>query len=77
MILGFPKSRGTLLGLPIIRITIFWGLYWGPLIFGKLPFRRVGVSSLRFRAKGLELRLRDCGLVEGVAIVSLPFFFWV
>ena len=34
---GFPKIRGTLLRVPIIRIIVFWGLYWGPLIFGKLP----------------------------------------
>ena len=31
---GFPKIRGTLLGVPIIRIIVFWGLYWGPPILG-------------------------------------------
>ena len=31
---GFPNIRGTLLGVPIIRIIVFWGLYWGPLILG-------------------------------------------
>ena len=31
---GFPKIRGTLSGIPIIRIIIFWGLHWGPLIQG-------------------------------------------
>ena len=31
---GFPKFRGTILGVPIIRIIVFWGLYWGPLILG-------------------------------------------
>ena len=31
---GFPKIRGTLLGVPVIRTIIFWGLYWGPLILG-------------------------------------------
>ena len=25
---------GTFLGVPIIRIIIYWGLYWGPLILG-------------------------------------------
>ena len=25
--MGFPKIRGTLLGVSIIRIVIFWGLY--------------------------------------------------
>ena len=31
---GFPKIRGTFLGVPLIRIIVFWGLYWGPLILG-------------------------------------------
>ena len=31
---GFPKITGTLLGVPIIRTIIFWGLYWGSLILG-------------------------------------------
>ena len=30
----FPKIGGTLLGVPIIRTIVFWGLYWGPLILG-------------------------------------------
>ena len=30
----FPKIRGTLLGVPIIRTIVFGGLYWGPLILG-------------------------------------------
>ena len=25
---GFPKIRGTILGVLIIRTIIFWGLYW-------------------------------------------------
>ena len=28
----FPKIRGTILGVPIIRTIVFWGLYWGPPI---------------------------------------------
>ena len=31
---GFPKIRGTILGVPIIRTMVFWGLYWGPPILG-------------------------------------------
>ena len=31
---GFPKTRGTILGVPIIRTIVYWGLYWGPLILG-------------------------------------------
>ena len=35
---GFPKIRGNLLGVPIIRTTVFWGLYWGSPYFGRLPY---------------------------------------
>ena len=35
---GFPKIRGTILGLgfrvPITGILVYWGLYWGPLVLG-------------------------------------------
>ena len=30
---GFPKIRDSFLGVPIKRIIVLWGLYWGP------PFR--------------------------------------
>ena len=26
----FPKIRDTFLGVPILSIKVFWGLYWGP-----------------------------------------------
>ena len=29
--LGVPKIRGTILGVPIIRTVVYWGLYWVPL----------------------------------------------
>ena len=32
--MGGSQIKGTILGVPIIRIVIFWGLYWGPPIFG-------------------------------------------
>ena len=31
---GFPKIRGTFLVVPIIRLIVFWGLYWCPLVLG-------------------------------------------
>ena len=40
---------GTFLVVPIIRIIIYWGLYWGPLILGNYhhrPFRE-DVGSVR------------------------------
>ena len=31
---GFPRIRGTLLGVLIIRTIVYWGLYWGPPMLG-------------------------------------------
>ena len=31
---GFANIRGTLLGVSIVRIVVFWGLYWGLLMKG-------------------------------------------
>ena len=31
---GFPKIRGAILGVPRIRIIVFWGLYLGLPIWG-------------------------------------------
>ena len=39
VIWGCPKIRGTILGVPKIRIIVFWGLYWGPLILGNYHIR--------------------------------------
>ena len=33
----FPKIGRTILGVPIIRILVYWGLYWGPC-FWKLLY---------------------------------------
>ena len=30
---GFPKIRGTFLGIPIIRTIVYWGRNWGSLIW--------------------------------------------
>ena len=32
VIWGFPEIRGTILGVPIMRIIVFGGLYWGTLV---------------------------------------------
>ena len=32
--MGVSQIKGTILGVPIIRIVVFWGLYWGPPILG-------------------------------------------
>ena len=38
---GFPKIRGTIMGVPIIRIIVYWGLYWGALILGNYHVSRL------------------------------------
>ena len=49
--MGFPKIGGTFSGVPIIRILVFGGLYWGPSIYGNYhigPYiGMVGVSLTR------------------------------
>ena len=38
--LGFPKIRGTILGVPIIvRVIVFWGSILRSPYLGKLPYR--------------------------------------
>ena len=32
---GFPNIRGTIFGGLILRIVVYWGLYWGPPTWGK------------------------------------------
>ena len=69
MIWGFPKSRGTILGVPIIRTIVFRGLYWGPLILGNyhllpdaslseasLPCRRAGGVNTKVTQRSLDHR---------------------
>ena len=42
---GVPKIRGTILGVPIIRTLVFWGLHWGPPILGNYHIPpKMGVS---------------------------------
>ena len=33
----FTTVRGTILGVQIMRIIVFWGLHWDPLILGNNP----------------------------------------
>ena len=35
-----PKVRGPLLGVPIKRIRMYWGLYRGPLLLGNCHMAR-------------------------------------
>ena len=59
----FPKIRGTFLGVPIIRIIIFWGLDWGPPILGNYHLR----NSYKVHPRpfgSLSYSLRQPGPIE-------------
>ena len=62
----FPKIRGTILGVPIIRIIVFWGLYWGP------SFREITIS---FQTRWPLLRLSE-GLTGDIKIFGQLGKFW-
>ena len=63
--LGFPKIGGTILGVPIIRIIIYWGLYWGPPIYGNY---RLGSEVL-----GFGVYLESLVHVKHVRLIALSF----
>ena len=37
--MGFSKIRGTFLGVPIVRVIIYWCLCWGSLILANYHMR--------------------------------------
>ena len=39
-----PKIRGTILGIPVIRIIVYCGLYMGVPYFGKLPLLKLDLD---------------------------------
>ena len=57
LIWEFPKIRGTFLGVPILRIIVYWGLYWGTLILGKYHLGHSGIGK-KAHVSGV---LRTCG----------------
>ena len=61
MIWGFPKIRGTILGVPIRRTIIFWGLYWGTPILGNYHLaRRLPLQDIRKAPRLSETPRRSC-----------------
>ena len=44
----FPKIRGSFLGVPIIRIIVFWCLYWGPPLFWETTIYRATARMYSF-----------------------------
>ena len=57
---GFPKFRGTIMGIPIIRIIVFWGLHRGSLVLGNYQVSQSAVCMplwphSRFAGSRVEL----------------------
>ena len=59
---GFPKIRGSILGVLIIRNIVYWGPYWGPLISGNY---HIGGASLCSPLRGLRLLAAACSGLAG------------
>ena len=66
---GFPKIRGTILGVPIIRIIVYWGLYRGPLIMGNY---HIGPQSLQKTKKTTLGYLEPQGLAMKDLVATFP-----
>ena len=61
--MGVSQNLGTILGAPIIRTIIFWGLYWGPLILGNYKISlfhifRVPTASIKNNTSHVEIARR-------------------
>ena len=73
---GIPKSRGTIWGVLIIRITRYWGLYWVPLfweitihIYIYIEEDRIQRAALKDFV-GMATRVRDNSLFCGRTSMS-------
>ena len=42
---GVPRLSATIVAVPKMRIRVYWGLYWGPPIFGNCHIATSGVRS--------------------------------
>ena len=59
---GVYQTRGTFLGVPIRRVVISWGLYWGPAV---LQNYHIGLGSRGHKALTLSCLSVEIGLIEG------------
>ena len=60
---GVPTIRGTILRVPIVRIILFQGLYWGPLILGNYHLGIITPLGPRWangKENGKSLEYRKC-----------------
>ena len=77
--MGVSQIRGTLLGDPIIRIIVYWGLYRGPPILGNYHIRSgqglgLGVKHSAPNALYIHIYVYPEPLYPGSSTVSHPPF---
>ena len=65
---GFPKIRGTFLGVPMIRIIVYWGLQWGPLFWESTERMITGGRVLPLAVTFMTAS--SCGSKVGSFVVS-------
>ena len=78
---GVSRNKGYVLGFPIIRGIVFWGLYWGPLSMETTIFSQLGQRGwtaikeawgrrvVDFKVKESEI-LGDCVCIQYFLEVS-------
>ena len=69
---GFPKIRGTILGVPIIRTIVFWSLYWGPPILRNYHIVALAGSSSISLVLHVCIHALGCYCVHSMTVNSLP-----
>ena len=57
--LGLSQIWGYLSGVPIIRIIVFWGLYWGSLMLGNY---HLGYMDIWTEIQGLRIEIWSLGI---------------
>ena len=71
------RIRGTFfLGGPIIRIIIYWGLYWGPPIMGNYHVDNTHISCKVFE-RTVVCKLSDFGILKPAGSTQKPLISWV
>ena len=45
--MGVSQNKGYFFGVPIIRIIVYWDLYWGPFILGNYHIEFSGEAKGR------------------------------
>ena len=59
---GFSKLGLPFWGVPIIRTLVYWGLYWGPPIFGKPACSEAVLETVVGNSEDGQSLMTQCNL---------------